>query len=492
MIKFINGNKWYPFLVEKPERPQHLTLFSQKIRSLRQIYVRLTGKNGDMHYSSFSSPISLYKYIMNFNEQERCFDEVISDSQQKVRFDIDIEKENEEDTRDLDDILKVVIDSLLSSLFKIIPDLKLERIFYFSSHGETKRSVHIVLPDYHTSNCIEAKELCLMSVKNMPSRYSQFIDSGIYSDNHSLRIMNCCKLNSNRVKRFNRSFYYMGEKIIFNNEDMKNEHGDYSENTIFINSLISIITDSKRVNITVNLNKNIKRKNISNPIVSQCLELAKNILGPEFTYEYEDTVGSIIVLKRIAPSFCRICNRVHESQHPFLLYQEANLYFNCRRCTGKRGLFLGNLCLDVSDILNDKEGEEKGENEFDKKEYIENDEKYISVNGSVFCFGHVDKSKYGRENKGEKKEKEEEREEIIVINKSKSKTPPRPVKKEGKRDNGNGSEKNEKEKREKKELTSCNEIDKMFSMRKKDFCREIKDNRTKKLSEIINIENIKW
>lgn len=351
-VNIIDGVKWYPYLVEKEGRPSHLVLFSQKLKSARQLYIRMT-YNGYKSFASFSCPISLHNYIKRRPAEHRCFDEIISDSYQKVRFDIDIEektatanavsqtdktKESDQTKIKLDNLIQNVTDSLITAMFNLIPDLKPERIMYFSSHGDNKRSVHLVFPEYHTSCCGEAQELYRQLMKFVPKQYIQYIDHGIYGDNRSLRLMNCCKWGSNRFKRLNKSFMLSGTEITY--EGVKPD----TSNVRFISSLISFITDSRCLPNLLAPKQKIRRELLPGGIVSLCVERAKIMLGDDYTFEYEGVEGSVIILRRIAPSYCRICRRVHDSQHPYLLLYDSELYFNCRRCDkGRLGLSLGDI-----------------------------------------------------------------------------------------------------------------------------------------------------
>jgi len=356
-IKIIDGIRWYPFLVEKEGRPAHLTLFSQKVTNVRQLYIRMTS-NGYKRFATFKSPISLYNYILNTPLDERCFDEIVSDSYQKVRFDIDIELKSEQreqserneksDKRErseqskkkvLDELIQNVTDSLITSLFNIIPDLKPEKIMYFSSHGESKRSVHLVFPKYHTSCCDEAKELYRLVTKFIPHKYSQYIDHGIYGNNKSLRIMNCCKWGSDRVKKLNESFILSGNLIKYEGEKPD------TNSLRFLSSLISLITDSECLpNLLAKPKNRIKSEMLPGGLVSTCIERARSVLKENYTFEYDGVEGSVIILKRISPSYCKLCNRVHDVQNPYLLLYQQELFFHCRRFEGKtRGLSLGNI-----------------------------------------------------------------------------------------------------------------------------------------------------
>jgi hypothetical protein len=47
--------------------------------------------------------------------------------------------------------------------------------------------------------------------------------------------------------------------------------------------------------------------------------------------------GGLIILNRLRPSFCKVCEKVHEHENPFLIIHEAGeVYMDCRRDSEKR------------------------------------------------------------------------------------------------------------------------------------------------------------
>ena len=71
------------------------------------------------------------------------------------------------------------------------------------------------------------------------------------------------------------------------------------------------------------------------------------------------------MLKRIKPSRCKICCRVHEHENPYLLIigDERKVYFQCRRAPEDRKLLLGKLKPDSTNV---KEVEYKSSPEQEK------------------------------------------------------------------------------------------------------------------------------
>ena len=60
-------------------------------------------------------------------------------------------------------------------------------------------------------------------------------------------------------------------------------------------------------------------------MTNAALKLTKSVLGSQYTFEFESVVGSYIILKRVEPSRCPTCERIHHKQHPFLIVEETLL-----------------------------------------------------------------------------------------------------------------------------------------------------------------------
>ena len=45
--------------------------------------------------------------------------------------------------------------------------------------------------------------------------------------------------------------------------------------------------------------------------------------------------NNMVILERLYPSHCEICERIHEKQNSFLFLIEDKVYWNCWRCEGK-------------------------------------------------------------------------------------------------------------------------------------------------------------
>ena len=89
-------------------------------------------------------------------------------------------------------------------------------ILVYSSHGENKRSFHIVVRGYCHVNNVEASSLYSLIMKQFPDdlkRYAATIDRSVYSSKQQFRMLGSQKRQSNRPKIFQTIWTYFGNQI---------------------------------------------------------------------------------------------------------------------------------------------------------------------------------------------------------------------------------------------------------------------------------------
>lgn len=111
-------------------------------------------------------------------------------------------------------------------------------------------------------------------------------------------------------------------------------------------------------------------------------------------YSYLGLNGGMILLKRLYPSYCRLCCRIHENENPymFIVGRFRSVYFNCRRTSADDNLLitqLGKRDDDLSDdddddkhhvgvLANEKKLNEQREIKYELDELDFEDEEIIS------------------------------------------------------------------------------------------------------------------
>lgn len=301
-----------------------------------------------VYMNNHSIPTSVYELI-NFDYSPYV----------KPFFDIDIDyKETQEltveqFTKHGDNVMRNIIKILIKMLnIKNSSDFML-----FTSHRlkgdkmKYKMSFHLVL----TKHKIKSKlmiNLYKRLVSEMPELFSKYIDKSIYSNNSQYRVMFGCKYSEpKRTKQ-----WMVDKKYIFDDEENE-DHEEYIENTKLlkdgkfgkINTLTLEMFCRSLVTNTYYCEKDLSSKFESLPTERDTIKKKHQTLDCQITKEYalnilkhlpdkeayeiqEITDNGLICLKRLKPSMCKTCKRVHEHENPYIYIDKTkNVHFNCRR-----------------------------------------------------------------------------------------------------------------------------------------------------------------
>lgn len=324
----------------------------------------------------FKDYIDFYNYLINYSHDAMSFYEVIlGNNHQKPHFDIDIDKNvftkmyGEEN---FDEKVQLILDWIIRSCIEVLKSKKIEikvnkNILVYTSHSKNKKSFHIIIDKYHHINNHEAKKFynCVMEYffKICDSVYkdgnfhkSSFIDSKVYSTLQQFRILGNQKRGSNRPKVFNQKFLFEGNVI--NHIQSEKPRNKNHENLINLSkSLVSFVKEctplpeflTEEEKMAIKGFKNIK---IDDDIAKLAFESFKiywknNNDSDYLPFRFFKIVGQLITLKRLSPSKCEICNRIHDKENSYLFVLKNNVYWNCRRSENGQSLFIGQIDIKI-------------------------------------------------------------------------------------------------------------------------------------------------
>ncbi len=305
-----------------------------------QQYVMEKIGEGKYRYACFSSHIEFWNYMEKQKFDRRTFNEVIpGDRFQKLRFDIDIDGAKDEEAA------WIIINSLLKSTIKIFKSLGYELdleedIFIFESNRETKTSYHVIVSNFCFANCYVVKYIFDKILKKIPADEAQFIDPGIYSRNHMLRIMGNHKVDTRKAKTFVSEFTFNGEKV-----KNKADPDDLLEH-----SLVTWTFNCEKIFVDLPIDI-VPEIEISNSAIKQALSFfRKHSLNEYYEPDLDRSENNVVYLKRIEKSYCQICKREHDSENAYLWINKNAVYFKCYRAR-EGNILLGKLekCDDDSD-----------------------------------------------------------------------------------------------------------------------------------------------
>lgn len=309
-----------------------------------------------------------------FGAKDRNFFEVVHSSFQKPHFDLEIECEEPNIQLVIDDVITGIIGTLLS----VDIDLDMEKdVLVFTSSGQSgngyKQSAHIIIDNYVHEDHHQAKAFYGKVMNYVNKKYTEYVDKSVYSSIQQFRIVGNRKPNSDRPKKFVKEWKYKNQTYV--HEYIEEPIDGAHEFMLQLSS--SLLTNTTNCRILPPFvkradpdNKGIKHGSQSSSATSMfstssyntndieltiddgknALQLLADMAGitindNRFPYRLSGIQGSMIFLKRVLSSNCRLCNRIHDNENPymFVVDNEWIVYFNCRRCDPHEKLYVGKL-----------------------------------------------------------------------------------------------------------------------------------------------------
>ena len=413
MSIYIRGKQYYFHLV-KPDPPKKSAYLYEKISPnndflvvcyhcpIDSVYLRFM-KQKDKYknkkiirlFTYFDNYLDFGQYYHKFAVGERHFFEVINENRlQKPKFDIDCEDEN----IDINDIISDLLTVLISEFAKVGKSINMERdVLIYTSHGlknvqEGKRtkvikkqSAHVTIDNHCHLNSHQAKALYNFVIEAMNPAYAAFVDNKVYGKNQQFRMIGSQKSVGNlpeeyhRIKTFQKDFEYSSK--FYHHQYIEEPISDLQE--FFVIQLgESVITNCAYCNILPNFIESEKLNpsrrvyssgkdssgevcEIDYIVAEEALSLIAKKAGvkvtdPRFPYRYKGIKEGLILLERVRASNCRVCNRVHHAEHPYLIIvgPQQDVFFNCRRNEENKYWHVGTLKpeeLEESERLKDAE-----------------------------------------------------------------------------------------------------------------------------------------
>lgn len=272
--------------------------------------------------------------LIDMQKDAHLYEVIRGDRAQKPFFDLDIEAD-ELDGLNPYSVLEDLIECIMKS------NVSKNSILVCETHcpNKSKYSFHVIVQRM-MSSCRHAGRFAEIVRSKM--RYPQFVDDGVYNKNRQFRLVYSSKLRIDedgniktpRVKKINRK--YTTCRLNDNRFDILST---FISNVAFLEYLDVDIPDIKPRRIC----------DIEELSKEQCAEIEKMI--PDYA-EIEKMEGQIITLKRIRPSFCEVCERIHHHQNPYLYITFDSLVEICCRRSSQRTI-LGKLTASVTIIQKD-------------------------------------------------------------------------------------------------------------------------------------------
>lgn len=302
-------------------------------------------------------------YSVKFSVEKWSFYECIFGAiAQKLHFDIDIAIDDEQEKLptgyDLDTFSLLLRNETIMASVETLQQLGVvvnhnKDLLLYSSHGAKKRSYHFVINNYCVASNEEAKEFYEKVIQKINAKYPIFpnkqlkkwIDHAVYSSFQQFRIVGSQKYQSKRPKKLEKRWLFFDKEI----EHEYVEKPDSIEHEFMLQLEESLVSLTNNCNLLPSLlgDKPTKVRyshgemdNVSVDVAKKALEsYAKacnvSVNDSNFPYRIMKIQGGLVMLKRVKPSKCRVCEKIHEHENPYLILVKKDdgidVFFNCRR-----------------------------------------------------------------------------------------------------------------------------------------------------------------
>lgn len=240
-------------------------------------------------------------------------------------------------------------------ILKLCPQLSVDDIMVFSSHGTAKLSYHLIVDNWCLPNSDENRAFHDACMALLPEKYRPLVDHGMYKSIQQLRTYLSHKFESNRTKTL--SHLSTWKPLV------PHESEDHAFVQILGASLVSNVSYCKLLPSFAPppLPKPAfdgDAIQLSTEEIDAALELGskysagggskgdENVMTDgDFPFKLEEVRGGMLLLKRLAPSWCKLCKRTHETENPFVIVTGGprNVYFYCRRAENNGRQLMGSL-----------------------------------------------------------------------------------------------------------------------------------------------------
>jgi len=337
--------QWYRYLIASEAHKKALN----SSYSNETIYRSFIVAKDDPYrsFSLFNNHVDYMNMFITVKKEESCFHEVMyKNCRIKMYFDIDISgDEIGRFIKEKDNFFDTFIDTLIK-IYKNIYDIDLNienDLIWLSSSRADKISFHLIIDNYALGNNQEASELFkLIRNETLMDTYIPWFDQGIYTTNKSLRMLGCTKHGiSSSFSLYDVT--YKGKEIkgfrIINRVDLAKALEKSLVTVIHHCKLLKSIVPEKKP-------KQFVEVEISEEDVSKIMDLMATMGQCEvdkLPYSILKIESSQIILRRLRPSYCQMCSKVHDKENPYIFLVVDDfmykVYFNCRR--NQKNLYLG-------------------------------------------------------------------------------------------------------------------------------------------------------
>jgi len=329
--------KWYHYFNKTGEENliENETILEGNLMVCQQLKYR--------RYTLFENFNKFTKHFLTRLDEEKCFYEMMREEDgRKPYFDIDIDDLSFDFTSMIEQIKNTIIDMIGKKI----------KILVFDSSTKTKLSFHIIVDDVYLQSYKELLTFYDKVEEKLSEKNKKYMDRSVYKSVQQFRISGSCKFMKDNIKKLREDLSYRFSIP----KRIKTEIGKF--NYLLASSLITNVSSCR---VLCGFQPIVEEKdlNFSGSANEGDIEDVMKMFYEKYSYgdfsfqECKEKNGNLlIVLRRLNPTYCELCKRVHESENPYITVTGdfRNVTFYCRRKDekeSKEGITLG--CLGVPD-----------------------------------------------------------------------------------------------------------------------------------------------
>ena len=298
-------------------------------------------------FAIFKNPEHFYIWQKTIPDNEKFFCEYITTEDRKLYIDMDFKyKELEKITNqeNYKDFVEKIIGTVIQELLKII-SFDLRKLQRYNSNGSNKFSYHLVLDGYKF-HVEELEAIIKKVIATLPDQIRQckFLDANVYHKGQAFRMINNYKSASNRVKRLEREWNFLGDKIKLKLCNRLYDDEEDQAYTEFISSLVSVVENcephpplslpiqTKRSNTTKTI-LTIENESLQQEWIGIIIDSVER-LDENLVFEKFDEDDNRIDFNRINGGDCIFTGNNHDRLGSYVYLNETNnivfAYLYCR------------------------------------------------------------------------------------------------------------------------------------------------------------------
>jgi hypothetical protein len=283
------------------------------------------------------------------------FETILEDHPQKIYFDVDIGKKDLKHGHTLEYAGESLFQFLINAIILVMNhklgiEINLNKsILVFTSHSDTKRSYHVILPDYALPNAKAVEAIARDIFKLIPEEFRIYMDEGMYKSIQQFRIYGSQKSGSGRPKVFRQQWTYNDHLIEYQYPQFPmcsdpNQMVILKYNWIFEAAGVTLTKQCS--SLPTKIIEEIQESSSYKPswaergafedveeleLTEDRIKKAVSHLDPlNWNWNIE---GNRIVLKRLRPSPCQVCKRPHEHENAYMWIspKSGKIFFACWR-----------------------------------------------------------------------------------------------------------------------------------------------------------------